>query len=784
MTNEIKIPQQAKIKVYWDDKPENYSRQARLKVRNYFSDKYGVDKANINVIYRPIKIGADGEVIEISGAGVDNILDRNYQVELMKKWCERNGKDVNFERLLQLDKKVNGSLGNQDDIKTHRSWSLKWLYIDNFLSFGNDNTLTLGDLNGLVVVNSEPSNQGGKTVLTVDAIKFLLFGKTTKTNTNDQVFNKFTDKDSLTVRGLLEVENEQRIIERVMTRRSKRSGGWNVTNKVNYYKILPDGEEVLLDEEDASKTTKLIESNVGSEKDFDITILTTARNLEDLIDAKATESGRLLTKFIGLEIIEEKEAIAKQFYSDFNKKKKGNHYDIVTLTSDNEKLKENVVIYGDNLKVHKETLVNIENKITRLEAERERLLNSKFKVDAEISQLNPKSLEQDLGRIKEKGIGFKEQIEELEKEIKKIKDVSYDEYKYNELEKEDRELTIAIGSLENKIISIGKTIANLKDSEICQTCKRALDDVDYSEEIEAYETEIFELQKAIKSKQAKLSKIKVSMDEIKENKAIVDKRDRLELERDKSEVEIGSLRNKMMSKKNDLKKYKDNKDAINKNIEIDADISSVKTDLVVEHNNKTITTKNIFSTEESIKAANEQLTVNRNMIKTLKKEEEVEKIYKVYLEIIGKKGISKLVLRSVLPIINSELQRLLDDICDFEVELIMTNKNEVEYRIIKNDVTNLLKSGSGLERTLSSLAIRCVLGKISHLPKPNFVTFDEVLGKVSAENIEKAKGMFDKIKEMFDIVFFISHNDLVKDWSDKNITVIKDNDISRLKVIK
>jgi len=50
------------------------------------------------------------------------------------------------------------------------------------------------------------------------------------------------------------------------------------------------------------------------------------------------------------------------------------------------------------------------------------------------------------------------------------------------------------------------------------------------------------------------------------------------------------------------------------------------------------------------------------MIITLEGEEEVAKIFKVYLEIIGKKGISKLVLRSVLPIINSELQRLLDDV--------------------------------------------------------------------------------------------------------------------------
>jgi DNA repair exonuclease SbcCD ATPase subunit len=170
------------------------------------------------------------------------------------------------------------------------------------------------------------------------------------------------------------------------------------------------------------------------------------------------------------------------------------------------------------------------------------------------------------------------------------------------------------------------------------------------------------------------------------------------------------------------------------------------------------------------------------MIKTLKREEEVEKIFKIYLQLVGKKGISKLVLRSVLPIINSEIQRLLDDVCDFDVELVMTNKNDVEYHIIKNDVTKLLKSGSGLERTISSLALRCVLSKISHLPKPNFITFDEVLGKLASDNIEKVRPMFEKIKGMFDIVFFITHNDLVKDWSDKVITVKKVDNISSVKL--
>ena len=102
--------------------------------------------------------------------------------------------------------------------------------------------------------------------------------------------------------------------------------------------------------------------------------------------------------------------------------------------------------------------------------------------------------------------------------------------------------------------------------------------------------------------------------------------------------------------------------------------------------------------------------------------------------------------------------------------------------MVKDDVSKLLKSGSGLEKTAASLALRCVLGKLSTLPMPNFITFDEILGKVAPENLEKLKMLFDKIKDMYEIVFFISHNDLIKDWGDNVLTVSKIGNISKITV--
>ena len=185
---------------------------------------------------------------------------------------------------------------------------------------------------------------------------------------------------------------------------------------------------------------------------------------------------------------------------------------------------------------------------------------------------------------------------------------------------------------------------------------------------------------------------------------------------------------------------------------------------------------------QEIETNKNNIETNKKLIEQLKKEEEIEKIYKVYIDMVGKKGIAKLVLRSVLPIINSEVSRLLEDVCDFEIEIFIDDKNDVQFLLNKDGVSKLLKSGSGFEKTAASLALRGVLGKISTLPMPNFITFDEVLGKVANENIEKLKPLFDKIKNMYEIVFLITHNDIIKDWSTNTITVIKSDNLSKVTI--
>ena len=155
------------------------------------------------------------------------------------------------------------------------------------------------------------------------------------------------------------------------------------------------------------------------------------------------------------------------------------------------------------------------------------------------------------------------------------------------------------------------------------------------------------------------------------------------------------------------------------------------------------------------------------------------------MTIYGKNGISKVIMKNMIPLINQELYRLLVDSCHFILELNVNDKNEVEFIMIDTEtrIVKPLNSGSGYERTISSLALRSVLTKISSLPKPNIVVMDEVFGKIADENLEMVGEFFKKIKNYFDHILVISHNSLIRNWSDNIIMIKKEDNVSSIDFI-
>jgi DNA repair exonuclease SbcCD ATPase subunit len=777
----IKVPRNGFIRVDWQDYPENRTIETINRIKTYFSEKYRLSKTSIKINFIPILKNIAGKVIDITDGLVDNIMDNTYQRGLQLEWVKMTGIDVDFSRLCRLDDRVNEVLVNEgeEDIR-YRRWSINKLWINNFLSFGEDNIIDYKNLNGLTVVNSTPANQGGKTIFSIDSLLFLFFGKTTKTDTTLDIFNTFTDKDEVTVGGQIDIDGEEYIIERKLFRKKTKNGDYKTSSELNFYKILADGNKENLEGEQRRETDTLIADTIGTYDDFMITIIATAKNLDDLIETKPTQRGRLLTKFIGLEVIERKEEINKRLMSDFKSKMKSNVYNTKQLEIDIENNLETIEENKKQIKEDEIKLKIINTKINKATTKKENLLSEKYVIDDEIKNVNPKTLKDEIDQLTKQGVKLKKELDVVNIRFKKLEKVEYDDDIHEEIRVEERDILLRKGKKEDSILRIEELINNLEEGEICLSCRRPLEDVDHTKEIKEEKIKLKEYNTSVKKILKELEKITKSLEKQSDLKTKSDSRDKLSLTRDRTEVEIDSLRVDVKEKMSLLKNYERNIEYIDKNRGLESKILGYNQLLVnlnldrdsiiltIQNYNNDITNRLKENTEKDV------------IIKQILKEEEVLKIFEIYNRMIGKNGISKLVLSSVIPIINYELGRLLDEVCDFDVELEINDKNEVDFNIIKSDISKKLKSGSGLETTIASLALRCVLGRISTLPKPNIIVFDEVLGKIANINLDYVKTFFDKIKKMYEIILLITHNPIIQDWADEIITVEKNNDISSL----
>jgi DNA repair exonuclease SbcCD ATPase subunit len=188
------------------------------------------------------------------------------------------------------------------------------------------------------------------------------------------------------------------------------------------------------------------------------------------------------------------------------------------------------------------------------------------------------------------------------------------------------------------------------------------------------------------------------------------------------------------------------------------------------------------SNQNQIENLDARIEKNNDIILRIAEEFEKEKIFKIYLEVYGKNGITKMIMKTMMPLINSELQRLLQDSAFFNLEIRINDKNEVEFIMIDNStgIEKLMVSGSGYERTIAAMALRAVLSKVCSLPKPNIIVWDEVFGKISNDNLEMVGEFFTKMKEYFEKIFVITHNPLVNNWANNVVRITKTENISKV----
>jgi DNA repair exonuclease SbcCD ATPase subunit len=761
------------IQVTWEDYAENFTQDKIKSVKHYFQKKYNTP--NVNILTKVKNVKEDGEqTVDVSV----NIMDGNYQVDLLKQYLKSKGLEEYTEKVLNHNRIVENKMQeNETDSSVFKKWYIKNIEFSNFLSYGQNQKLDFEKCNGITVIESNPPNFGGKTVLSVDLLLFLFFNETTKTTKAEEIFNRFTDADTVSVKGEIIIDGEEYVIIRNIERKMSKKGEWNVKTELDFFKKLSDGSLQNFTGEQRRETEKFIKDSIGTKDDFLMTILTTATNLEELIDSKPTARGQVLSRFMGLEFLKRKEDIAKSIYSDFSKSMLSNLYNTEELKSknvDNEnQIQEQKTLVEEKTK----ELETIEDNITKGKQYRDDMLKKKHtNIDNELSRLNPSQVKQEIE-------GHEYQIEQTKVKLGELNVVEptefYKETEHDKTKEEYSKLNKELIQIETKIEEVEKLKSSVEGGIKCEHCGIDLMNASITQqkisELDGYISQkdnVWTTMQVLSGIEQTFVRLKKEFDEYEKNKLIKEKYDATI---ENYQLKIDGLQSKLTEYDKMLDKIKENEHIDSMLIKADIRLSDLET-------SKTNTVQTINNSNYTIKTLEENIKNNLNTIIKIAEEQEKEKIHKIFLDAYGKNGISKIIMKTMMPLINSELQRLMEDSCYFKLEVRISDKNEVEFIMIDNGtgVEKLMASGSGYERTIASLALRSVLSKICSLPKPNVIVFDEVFGKISNDNLELVSEFFVKIKDYFEKIFLITHNPMVNQWADSIVKIKKEDNISKV----
>jgi DNA repair exonuclease SbcCD ATPase subunit len=156
--------------------------------------------------------------------------------------------------------------------------------------------------------------------------------------------------------------------------------------------------------------------------------------------------------------------------------------------------------------------------------------------------------------------------------------------------------------------------------------------------------------------------------------------------------------------------------------------------------------------------------------------------YDFYMDAVKRDGIPYELIEKALPAIEGEVNDILAQMVEFGIVLEMDGKNINTYITYDEDNVWPLELSSGMERFVSSLAIRVGLINVCNLPRANFLAIDEGFGNMDSDNLNSVYMLFQYLKTQFQFVFIVSHIESMRDAVDSLLEISKIDGFSQLKL--
>ena len=755
--------------------------------------RYGIKDVTITKVDRRDVGSSNNEMV------IGDVNDTDYQYELIEDYLKRNHA-ITDETLVKI-KKLNEEINNElppARVKRNINWKLKHFEFSNMFCYGENNYVDFTQLDGIVGMFAP--NASGKSTL-LDALSFCLFDITSRTTRAASVLNN--RKNNFYCKVNFEVGGLDYFIER---KASKRARDGHVKVNVNFWMIDDKGQTISLNGDQRRTTNYNINQVVGTYEDFILSTLSTQNNFTVFIDKTQKERKELLSTFMGTDIFDS------------------------LYQSANDKISETQTLLRDFSKVdYSKNLAELQKETTLLQVKQTDLLSKKEKQVEKQNKLNTKIINltkklkivddniQDIDKLEKdllkQNKDFQEVANDIDKTFSEFNDLGnlldeiettitqYESDNINEqysefqtLQQSRDEFQIEIDKLKVEVRNKLDKTEKLKgvtwddDCEHCMSNPLTIDARETEKNLEKDK----ELAAAYLEKKNKMDKEIEALNPIIEQKNKYDEYKSSLVEAEFRERELKTnLQYFKERKKNisssietieqDIKQYNEQKSNIKYNKKIKEDIQVVQNDLDDVDNVIVNLTSDITEVHADIKVGDSEMKNINEKIKEIEELENKNQAYRYYLDAVRRDSVPYELLEKAIPTIEGEINNILGQLVDFQMSLDMDGKN-INSNIVYDDVNQWpLELSSGMERFISSLAMRVGLINVSNLPRSNFLAIDEGWGTMDSDNINSVYNLFQYLKGQFQFALIVSHVDSMRDAVDTLLEITKDTEYSQIK---
>jgi len=589
-------------------------------------------------------------------------------------------------------------------------------------------------------------------------------------------------------------------VDYFIERRGKRKNDGGARVDVDFWMIGEDGNPISLNGDQRVYTNKNIRGYLGNYDDFALTALSVQNNNTGFIDKTQTEKKDLLSQFLDISVFEE-------LYHYANEEIK----DVQVLLKDFKNTDFSQKLHEENI-----LLAELNSTYSIIEKQKSKLLKSEKAVNKKIIEYttkiiqldpevpeSPETLETELKTVtnnivfsksklkkyskyttenKVEFLEVKEKLKHFNRKTIEKNNTLYEE-KNNSLTKINHNIEMMKERVKNKLETVNQLHTHEYDPEceycrnnsFVQTAEKAREDLPKLK---------FESEKLLKSKLSlteELNKLSNSVQQLKdltnlENtlSLITQYQSEIKVKTVQRESEILSQESRKLVIKRLIEKYHKNKRSILANEKIREKISIKEQELDIVKQTLSDINSKLQTAYSNISVC--QKTIE-NILDSIERAHDLEerlKAYEYYLSAIQRDGVPYELISKILPYVEEEVNLILSQIVDFSIQFETDGRNINTFIVYGNEEQWALEMTSGMEKFVSSLAIRVALITVSNLPRPNFLAIDEGFGNLDSGNLNSIFSLFDYLKLNFDFMLVISHIDIMKDATD-NILEISQN---------